>query len=281
MWRRLSSRGLSGVKSKGLKPQAMQLATANAEPMPQRFYQRKAVHPMVWAILFSVCVHSVLLLQNFLFKAPQYTADSAKVLTVRWLAPTPSPQLPEVTVSTPTSIHVLQPTVSLQAATKTRPVKPQQPVPPYQASRSASQEASIATPAQRANVEPGLAHDGAPQAAPSTSPSASPSADTGTGSAPSAPNGTTRIDLSQANLARAATQANASSLAYKARVHTGLEPEAQARVFAKSIAATAIPSCWSHTQDGEGQALGAPSGNLLLLPLAARDAVLGKCKVIP
>jgi hypothetical protein len=258
----------------------MPLATSSAGPVRQRFYQRRVVHPMVWAILFSVCVHSVLLLQTFLFKASHSTVDNATVLTVRWLAP-PLPTLPSaVTVNTPEFKPAKNLTESVQAATKTEAVKPKQPASPIEAARSASQEPSMATPAQQANVKPALAYDGTPQATPSISPNASPSADSGTGSAPSTTAGTTRIDLSQTNLARAAKQANASSLAYKAREHTGLEPEARARVFAKGIAATAVPSCWSDTQDGEGQALVAPSGNVLLLPLAARAAALGKCKVI-
>jgi hypothetical protein len=258
----------------------MQLATANAGPLPQRFYQRKAVHPMVWAILFSVCVHSVLLLQTFLLKSSQSTVDNAKVLAVRWIAAPPTQQ-PDVTARTPVSTRPPNTTGYAKEVTKTRALKSQPPATANEASRSVSQEPSRATPTPRAGAEPGLAYDNALQAVPPASPSASRSTDADPSAAPTAPKETTQIDLSQASLARAARQANAASLAYKARGHTGLEPEPQGRVFAKSIAATAIPSCWSHTQDGEGQALVAPSGNLLLLPLAARDAVLGKCKVIP
>ncbi len=258
----------------------MLLAAASLGPMPKRSYQRKAVHPMVWALLFSFGAHSVLLLQTFLLKLSQSTVDDAKVLAVRWLAPPPTQQ-PDVTAHTSASTRPLNPTGYAQAFAKTRVVKSQPPATDNEAPRAASPKPSRAMPTPRAGAEPGLGYDSALQAVPPTSPGASLSTDAGASAAPTASKEPTQIDLSQANLARAARQANASSLAYKARVHTGLEPEPQTRVFAKRIAATAIPSCWSHTQDGEGQALVAPSGNVLLLPLAARDAVLGKCKAIP
>jgi hypothetical protein len=181
----------------------------------------------------------------------------------------------------PASTFPKKPVKYPQATAKLRAVDSQPTAQPKEASRTASQNLSIATPTPQASTESRLANDSAPQAAPSTSSSTSPSTNPGTNPEPSAAKQRPQLDLSQANLARAATQANASSLAYKARVHTGLEPEPQARVFAKRLAAAAIPNCLSSSTDGEGQPLTGPSGNILLLPLMAHDAILGRCKMTP
>lgn len=289
-WRRLSSRGMWGAESNGHKPRAMQLATASLGPLPQRFYQRKAIQPLVWALLFSCGVHGLLLLQTFLFKTSQSTVDSTKALVIRWLTlppaipPQPSP-LPEVSVKTPASNSQLKPIKHAQAATKVRAINNQPPALPNEATRTGSKEPNIARPAPQANAQPSLAHDSAhpaaPSSAPSASPSASPSPDASASPEPSPTKQLPQLDLSQATLARAATQASASSLAYKARVHTGLEPEPPASVFAKRIASAAIPNCLSGSTDGEGQPLAGPSGNILYLPKMARDAILGKCKLMP
>jgi hypothetical protein len=239
----------------------MQLSTATPGPQPQGIYLRRAVHPVVWALLFSCAVHGVLLLQTFFFKTSQPPVDKAKVLVLQWRAPPPPIPMPEVTVSTLASSRQPMPTKRAQPTTK----------PSAQSTQQSALRAEESGPMQ----------DSTPSAAPSISPSESPPADAGTRTEPSLASPKPQLDLSQSSLARAATQASASSLAYKARVHSGFEPEPQARVFAKRIAAATIPSCWSHTQDGEGQPLAAPSGNLLLLPFTARDAFQGKCKVMP
>jgi outer membrane biosynthesis protein TonB len=270
----------------------MQHASAALRCIPQRFMQRKAVHPVVWTLLFSCAVHGLLLLQTFLFKTSQPINDSAKALVVRWLAPPPAipmqanPQR-EPTANTPASHSQLKPIKQAQAATKVRAVNSQPSAQPNESSNTASQEPPIARPAPQAKDQPDPAQNSTLQAAPTASPSANPSADAGTGAGAGATQASSstkqlpQLDLSQANLKRAATQASTSSLAYKARVHTGLEPEPQARIFAKNLAAAAIPNCLSHSNDGEGQPLAGPSGNLLYLPMMARDAILGKCKMMP
>jgi hypothetical protein len=267
----------------------MQLASAAFRGMPQRFMQRKAVHPVVWALLFSCAVHGVLLLQTFLFKTHQSTTDSAKVLVVQWLAPPPAiPMQPsplqELTGNSPASHSQLKPTKQSQAAIKVRAVESQPPTQPNETTPSASQEPPIARSALQANDQLDHAPNSALPAAPSASPSASPSADADAGAGFTQASSSTKqlpqLDISQANLKRAATQASASSLAHKARAHTGLEPEPQARIFAKNLAAAAIPNCLSHSNDGEGQPLAGPSGNILYLPMMARDAILGKCKLM-
>ncbi len=218
---------------------------------------------MAWAVLLSCAVHGLLLLQNILYKSSPSLPDSSKVLEVRWIAPQPPAQPIKTTVNAVGAISS-----RLHA--------------PYsQVSSSTSLQAGISFAAPQAQLGPGPSDHIAFQASPSIAPTASQPTDADTSIEPSATQQTHPLDLSQASLARAARQANAPSLAHKARLHTGLEPETRARVFAKHMAATALPSCWSHTQDGEGQPLVAPSGNLLLLPLAARDAVSGKCKVTP
>jgi hypothetical protein len=239
------------------------------------------MRPVVWALLLSCGVHGVLMLQTFLYQAPQTTTATDKAWVVRWLAPLPPTPIPEVIAPIQVPVSQARPIKSAQPATGKRATNPGKIEGNRQPPLPASPQPSIAAPSPQASGEPGPAFNGTPLAEPSTSPTGSQVKDAGTSAAPSTPKQIPKLDLSQANVARAATQANASSLAYKARVHTGLEPEPRAKVFAKSIAATAIPSCWSHTQDGEGQPLVAPSGNLLYLPGTARDAVMGKCKVIP
>ncbi len=264
-----------------MKPQTVQIATATPGPMPQRFRRWRAVHPVFWTLLFSCTVHGLLLIQTFRFQTTPLAAQNATVLVVRWLAPPPPTPAREFTVNNLASGSKRRPAQPAKTAAKASLKNAPQPAPPYETSRSESQEPSIATPPPQANAGSRPAYDSAPKPAPSSSPSESPSTHAAASSEPSPRKQTVPLDLSLSNLARAATQTNAPSLVDIARARTGLEPEPQSRVFAKRLAAATIPSCWSHTVDGEGQPLPAPSGNLLLLPLAAREAVFGKCRAIP
>lgn len=257
----------------------MQLFTTAPGSQPQGIYLRRAVHPVVWALLFSCVAHGVLLLQTFAFKVSQPNLDKAQGLIVRWLAPPPPVWPAQAAGSTlafssePKSIEPVRATAKNRANNFSPPALLSEP--------ALSPQPNIATPSPPAGAEPSPIHGNAPQAAPPTSPGARPATGSGVGAEPLATNQAPQLDLSRASLARAASESNVSSLAEKARVRIGSEPDPPARVFAKRLATAAIPSCWSDTQDGEGQPLVAPSGNLLYLPTAMRDAVVGKCKVVP